>query len=437
MPIGAGIFNALGTKPKSMLDYTGELQQQDQGAIGIQNALQSQRDAAAMRSTVGGLTGDPKSDYSALLRVNPDAAAKYLKSQNDSLETQSKVGLQDSQKKASDLKSQIDKHDFAVQQLTTVKTPQDALTWLTKQRADGVFNDQDVMQHASAILQASTNPQAFEQWRQGTIESGASATEQLKLKQAAKLAADANQTHRDINANTQAAEDRRAAASRGVTMRGQDMADARTREGTVATMTKPFEVTGPDGQPMLVQQDKQGNIAPVQGYGPKTGSTKPLTDAQAKALGFGTRMQEADKALTSLAAGGTNTPSLIKQGAESIPGIGGALGMAANSIVASPQQQQVEQAQRDFVNAILRRESGAAISESEFQNARKQYFNQPGDSSEVKTQKAANRKLAAEGVMAEVPKGQRGSIGPQAASAGAYSDAEKERRYQEWKRKQQ
>jgi len=60
----------------------------------------------------------------------------------------------------------------------------------------------------------------------------------------------------------------------------------------------------------------------------------------------------------------------------------------------SPQSQQADQAQRNFVNAILRQESGAAISESEFQNARKQYFPQPGDSAKVIEQKRQNRETA-------------------------------------------
>ncbi len=53
--------------------------------------------------------------------------------------------------------------------------------------------------------------------------------------------------------------------------------------------------------------------------------------------------------------------------------------------------QQFEQAQRDFINAVLRRESGAAISESEFDNARQQYFPAPGDKPETISQKANNR----------------------------------------------
>jgi hypothetical protein len=53
--------------------------------------------------------------------------------------------------------------------------------------------------------------------------------------------------------------------------------------------------------------------------------------------------------------------------------------------------QQIEQAQRNFITAILRRESGAAISEGEFTAARAQYFPQPGDSKEVLAQKKQNR----------------------------------------------
>ena len=191
------------------------------------------------------------------------------------------------------------------------------------------------------------------------------------------------------------------------------MQDVRSRETTTATMTKPFEVTGPDGAPMLVQQDKQGNISPVQGYGPKTGASKPLTDSQAKALGFGARMQEADKALQGLEQKGVTQPSIARQITGDTPFIG-----AAANAMSSPDQQTVEQVQRDFANAILRRESGAAISASEFDNAKRQYFAQPGDSKEVRAVKAKNRDLATRGVLAEVPVGQRNALGTAPATGG-------------------
>jgi len=64
-------------------------------------------------------------------------------------------------------------------------------------------------------------------------------------------------------------------------------------------------------------------------------------------------------------------------------------------------RQSYEQSQRNFVNALLRRESGAAISEGEFESANQQYFSQPGDSAQVAAQKRANRAVAIAGLQAE------------------------------------
>lgn len=55
--------------------------------------------------------------------------------------------------------------------------------------------------------------------------------------------------------------------------------------------------------------------------------------------------------------------------------------------------QEFDQIQRDFINATLRRESGAVISDSEFANARAQYLPQIGDSKEVLERKAENRAI--------------------------------------------
>ena len=51
------------------------------------------------------------------------------------------------------------------------------------------------------------------------------------------------------------------------------------------------------------------------------------------------------------------------------------------------------QSARNFINAKLRRESGAVIAESEFVEARQQYLPQPGDSDKVLADKKANRDL--------------------------------------------
>ena len=71
---------------------------------------------------------------------------------------------------------------------------------------------------------------------------------------------------------------------------------------------------------------------------------------------------------------------------------------------------QLDQAKRDFVNAVLRRESGAVISDAEFANADQQYFPQIGDDAATKAQKARNRAVALEGMKADVPKGYKADL---------------------------
>lgn len=176
--------------------------------------------------------------------------------------------------------------------------------------------------------------------------------------------------------------------------------------------------------PMIVDP-RTGEGRPVtSGGAPVPAKDKGLNDTQAKANLFGTRMQEADKIIQQMSAEGVDRPGMVKSVAESIPVIGGALGSVVNAdptglVRPSTQQQQVEQAQRDFINAVLRRESGAAIADSEFDSARKQYFPAVGDSPEVIAQKAANRRRATELMLAEVPAAARGVSGGPAAPAAA------------------
>lgn len=201
--------------------------------------------------------------------------------------------------------------------------------------------------------------------------------------------------------------------SNATTVRGQNMVDARAKDanGIAQSAARTQIVEGPDGFMLvdkgtgLARPAATLNGAQVQGKDPG------LNDTQAKALLFGSRMQQADKILTQLAAQGTVRPSVMKGVVEGIPLVGGAAGAGANAL-SSPQQQQVEQAQRDFVNAVLRRESGAAISPTEFDSAKKQYFPSVGDSDAVIQQKAQNRLLATRGLMAEVPAKRRDSLNP-------------------------
>jgi len=65
----------------------------------------------------------------------------------------------------------------------------------------------------------------------------------------------------------------------------------------------------------------------------------------------------------------------------------------AGNYLTSTEFKSYDQARTNFVNAVLRRESGAVIADSEFENANQQYFPQPGDPQEIIDQKRENREL--------------------------------------------
>lgn len=212
--------------------------------------------------------------------------------------------------------------------------------------------------------------------------------------------------------------------SNATTVRGQNLVNARAVDanGIAQSAARTQVVEGPDGFVLIDKGTGLARPAATLNGAQVQGKDPGLNDTQAKALLFGSRMQQADKIMTDMAAQGTVRPSVMKGAVESVPLVGGALGAGANA-ASSPQQQKVEQAQRDFVNAVLRRESGAAISPSEFDSAKKQYFPAVGDSPEVIQQKAANRQLATRGLMAEVPAKRRDSItNPAADDSGLPAD---------------
>ena len=107
------------------------------------------------------------------------------------------------------------------------------------------------------------------------------------------------------------------------------------------------------------------------------------TEGQSNAALYADRMAEAEPVITSTTDASKDLTQRFLGG---IPIVG--------NYLTSADYQSAQQAQRDFINAVLRRESGAVISASEFDNASKQYFPQPGDSEQVIIQKAKNRETA-------------------------------------------
>lgn len=118
-----------------------------------------------------------------------------------------------------------------------------------------------------------------------------------------------------------------------------------------------------------LEQSAAGNL-----YGTIDG--KPQNATQALVGGYANRLLEAN---TTISSSGNTFASKT------------AFGGILPSFVQTAERQQFEQAKRNFINAVLRRESGAVIADSEFSNAEKQYFPQPGDAPATVLQKAQNR----------------------------------------------
>jgi hypothetical protein len=109
-----------------------------------------------------------------------------------------------------------------------------------------------------------------------------------------------------------------------------------------------------------------------------------LKDWQVKEGTYGKRMLQAEQVFDELEKSGYNRASKT-QGALDLVSIG-PLAAFTNDQLKTQQQ-----AERNFLTAVLRRESGATISPSEFSTGEKMYFPRAGDSPEIIEQKKQNR----------------------------------------------
>lgn len=129
------------------------------------------------------------------------------------------------------------------------------------------------------------------------------------------------------------------------------------------------------------------------------GGVKPLTDTQSNAFTFGSRMLNSGDILDKLEQNGVR----LNFGQLMTDDDSFTLTKAIVNKLSTPQERQYAQAVRDFVNATLRKESGAAIGMNEFRNAQKQYFPMPGDDPKTIAQKALNRRITMKTILTGVP----------------------------------
>ena len=152
------------------------------------------------------------------------------------------------------------------------------------------------------------------------------------------------------------------------------------------------------GNPIFFQPSRTGGApSMIPGVRPEG---KAPTEGQSTARLYAQRMAQAEPMLQS------PPPSFGSRFKENLPG-------GVGNVMLSPESRQFFQAERNFINAVLRKESGAVISDEEFANARRQYIPQPGDDPATLEQKRQNRELAIQEI------GAAGGAGYKPPSIGA------------------
>lgn len=344
------------------------------------------------------------------LRLDQAAAAKaandQLKFNVDLAKTQAETEKIGTETKGASLKNSVDLLENANRALKVAAQTGDANAArlaLNNAHKAGTITPELYEQYSQQITSMSTKPELLKQFVQGIILSGEENA--MKYIQADQNTVLNNKTSRENNQNSVNAQIYGINQTAATADKNRDVQLQRLEHDKIVQAQK---VARENGEFETVQ-GSDGVTYAVYKSGPNAGKVEPLllgdgqpfkaqakggsggmTEQQSKDALFGSRMQESHKILTELEAKDIKAPVM-----NSLP-YGDKFSNALPSILggASVEQQKYVQAQRDFINAVLRKESGAVIADSEFENAQKQYFPQIGDSDEVIAQKARNRELA-------------------------------------------
>jgi hypothetical protein len=265
-----------------------------------------------------------------------DAEASKLQRENQKAELANKV---ETLKIARDVLSTAydqPSYDAAMQQLTSIAPD---LVKTAPRQFDTKFRDHSIMTADNFMKKAENELNRDVQMRgQDITMRGQNISQETAIR------------GQNISAST-------ARRGQDITQRGQDLTNARGMEANAISKAK----------------------AP----------NEKLTEGMRSTGQYAARMTAAEKLLEGTT---DQKPGLIEKGV-------GVLGETAANVARSPDRQKALQAQRDWVRAKLRKESGAAIGVDEMNNEILTYFPQIGDSKAVIAQKKQAREQAVSGMI--------------------------------------
>lgn len=208
---------------------------------------------------------------------------------------------------------------------------------------------------AASMPQSVTDP-AFAGWQQKSITT---ADEWLKQQEAQR--------------------------GRDVTLRGQNLTDARSRE-TAAETARHNRATESAAAAAAAEAARHHGVLETK--------EKQPTDTENVASGYASRMRNAAAIMAPLESKGVGTPEFWEVVGGKVPLVGADGRKMLSNAVQSPERQQYRQAQEDWVRAKLRKESGAVIADEEMDREIATYFPRVGDNDVTIKQKAQARKAA-------------------------------------------
>ena len=366
------------------------MNQNRKGELEYQNALVAQQDDQLARQIYSEVGGDQKKAIEAF-------KTKGLYKQAIALEDKLFARRKElAQIDKDELEANIKRADTISGLLAPLAAKGDAVTH------DDVFNAIKVGQGLQVIpegfvSQVPMNKMSLPQWIQTSVMGAKNGRESLKALQQEIQYLDVGGQRIAVNMNPQAA------GGVGPVAGMAPLAKTMTPEGAA---------TDARAAATLAEQKRHNQV--TEGFSrardtreaADAGKDKPLTESQGAATGFGMRAQEAQNIIARLEKDKTfgrvsSKTEAAQDVLEGLPVIGKSVGKAVGGVVTgaantvmSDAQQKYAQAKRNFISAVLRKESGATITPEEFANADKQYFPQAGDGDDVIKQKADNRNQA-------------------------------------------
>jgi hypothetical protein len=376
MALDAGIYSQLGRGVKSAAEYDAIAQAQQANKLQLLmqqmqygQAQQSMQDAAALRNAAGSLTGDVDSDYNALLRISPKAAADYRRSYYDTQKVQSEAG-----KTAVETKGKAS--DYYRDVLGTAQSPEHAATII-----QGLYSDPTIGPLLStrgsmqdAIRSIPQDPGQFRPWLANAamgIGEVAKLAKVEKLDQGNQIAtqivnpatgevqtvglAQRFQTPDSVASNARMAAE--GAANRAVSMRGQDITrQAALQGGTVQV----------DGQGnMVIVPNKFTPGAPVQ--------ASPVMGVDGQQLQRGEKLKEIPAAANkSIIENQQNINRVdraltaVKKNPEAVGPANMVPGSGLIRQYTNPEGVEARAGVADIGSMVIHDRSGAAVSASEF-----------------------------------------------------------------------